>query len=200
LSSPERLDMLFSNHLLYKKTIMNVKPNAIEDRLQEQCMEMAAILGLDEPVPEQVLRAALNDSNYAHNLLVVRNEQEYLKYLLANPPKNVETQVKDIPAKTLVKRAAKSLLKWAATGFSTVSKETYQRRTDACKTCPNLRIPSSDQNILYSIAGAVNNKSVCGKCGCVIVVKAKRSTDTCPDEHPLKPGLNRWEEPFVASE
>jgi hypothetical protein len=171
--------------------------NANERKLQEQCIEMAAILGLDEPVPERTLRTALADPNYAHNLLVVRNETEYLTYLLDHPPPVAEKEGGDIPAATLVKRAARSLLKWAGTGFSTVSNETYERRINACNVCPNLRVPSSNQNALYSIAGAMNNKSVCGKCGCVVKVKARRGTDTCPDQHPFKTDLNRWEEQYL---
>jgi hypothetical protein len=170
--------------------------NTNENTLKEQCIEMAAILGLDIPVPETVLRTALADPNYAHNLLVVRNDTEYLTYLLNHPPPLAKREGKDIPTSALVKRAAHSLLKWAGTGFSTVSTETYERRINACNTCPNLRVPSSDQNALYGIAGAINNKSVCGRCGCVVKVKAKRGTDTCPDQHPFKSGINRWEEPY----
>lgn len=178
---------------------MNTEENSSE-RLQEQCIEMAAILGLDEPVPEKVLRTAMANPGYAHNLLVVRDEREYLTYLMHNPPEITAKEEKDIPAATLVKRAAQSLVKWAATGFSTVSNETYERRLGACSTCPNLRVPSSDQNLLYGAVGAMNSKSVCGRCGCVVKIKARRNTDTCPDEHPLLPGLNRWEEPYVKME
>ena len=177
---------------------MNLQTN--ENILREQCIEMAAILGLDEPVSETVLRTALADPNYAHNLLVVRNETDYLTYLLAHPPVMAEKEGGDIPTATLVKRAASSLLKWAGTGFSTVSNETYDRRINACSVCPNLRVPSSNQNALYAITGAVGNKSICGKCGCVIKVKARRGTDTCPDYHPFKAGLNRWDEPYIETE
>ncbi|SHE68920.1 hypothetical protein [Pedobacter caeni] len=177
-----------------------MKENINENRLKEQCIEMAAILGLDVPVPEKVLLTALADPNYAHHLLVVRNETEYLNYLLMHPPAVAEQVAIDIPTPTLLKRAAQSLLKWAGTGFSTVSNETYERRVNACKTCPNLRVPSSDQNALYSISGAMNHKSVCSKCGCVVKVKARRGTDTCPDKHPFKVGENRWEEEYLETE
>jgi hypothetical protein len=176
---------------------MNTKIKNGDTRLFEQRMEMAAILGLDEPVPEKVLRTALADPGYAHNLLVVRDEREYLAYLMLNPPEILMKEEKDIPVSKLVKRATQSLVKWAGTGFSTVSNETYERRLSACNTCPNIRTPSSDQNLLYGAAGAINGKSICGKCGCVVKIKARRNTDTCPDEHPFKPRLNRWEEPYI---
>ena len=165
--------------------------------LEEKCIEMGAILGLDDQVSEEVLFAALSDDTYAHNLLVCRGIPDYLNYLLENPP---VIKQEPIPAITLVSRAAQSLVKWAGTGFSTVSDETYQRRLNACTACPDLRIPPDSQKTLYKLAGAqLNQRSVCIQCGCTVSVKARRSTDTCPAQDQANPRLNRWQEPFLQS-
>lgn len=166
--------------------------------IEQQCIEMAAILGMDEPVREEVLRAAVADSTYAHNLLVCRGNQEYLGHLLANPPRvATRSDAGALSTATLARNAAESLMRWARTGFSTVPDAKYQQRLEACEQCPHLQTPPEDRAVLYSIAGArVRDKTVCGKCGCVVKVKARRVSDTCPDSHPEKAGLNRWGEPW----
>lgn len=166
--------------------------------LEEQCTEMAAILGLEEPVSEQVLLSALANPVYAHNLLVCRNAPEFMQQLLKNPPAIKETEGERPNTASLLSGAAKSFARWAATGFSTVSNETYERRLSACDTCPDLGVPPSKQGALYKIMGAkVDERKVCRKCGCVVAVKARRNTDTCPEPHPEHPGLNRWQEPMA---
>lgn len=164
--------------------------------LEHQRMEMAAILGLDEPVSEEVLLAAVADSTYAHNLLVSREEPIFLNQLLAHPP---PTQpIKDPTAfgtAVLVHRAAQSILRWAKTGFSTVSNRVYNKRLSACSQCPNHIMPPEQQLTIYKLAGAkANEKTVCSQCGCVTKVKAFRTNDTCPVKHPEIPGINRWDE------
>lgn len=164
--------------------------------LQQQQAELAAILGLDEPVSEEVLHAAVADSTYVHNLLVCRREPEFLAHLLANPPK-VEASggAEDFSTATLLVKAGESLARWAKTGFSTVSDEVYRSRLQRCSECPNLQAPPKNQQSLYALAGATaNDRSVCGKCGCVVTVKARRTSDTCPDPHPGRAGMNRWNE------
>ena len=169
---------------------------------EQQCSEMAAILGLAEPVGEEVLRAAVADSTYAHNLLVCRGEPEYLEYLLAHPPQQEEHHgAESISTVALARSATESLVRWARTGFSTVSEATFQQRLEACNNCPYLKVPPDHQRALYSFAGAASNEqTVCGKCGCVVTVKARRISDTCPDPHPERTGLNRWNEPLSANQ
>lgn len=168
------------------------------DDVPAQCAEMAAILGIDRPVPEAVLRAAIADETYAHNLLVSRGHPDFLEHLLANPPPvaSIEQGAAAIATVQLVRSAAESLARWARTGFSTVDSSTYQQRLAGCADCPHLQVPPETRSILYRLAGtAAQERAVCGKCGCVVTVKARRVSDTCPVAHPSREGLNRWLEP-----
>ncbi len=163
--------------------------------IEQQRAEMGATLGLSEPVSEAVLKAALADATYAKNLLVCRGAPQFLQHLLANPPAIVEKQ--NLSTASLLLNAGESLARWAKTGFSTVSEETYNHRMQQCSGCPNLSLPPEHQQTLYAIAGAAaDQRSVCSKCGCVASVKARRPSDTCPDPHPDRPGFNRWNEPI----
>ena len=166
--------------------------------IEQQCREMGALLGLKGSVSEQVLQAAVMDSAYAHNLLVCRNEPEYLAYLLQHPPiQNTVSDVAPVSTTGLLSRAADSLVRWAKTGFSRVSDEAYKQRLAACNACPHFIVPPKKNRMLYKVAGAdENERSVCGQCGCIVKDKAFRISDTCPDEDPLKPGYNRWNEPL----
>lgn len=166
------------------------------ETIEQQRIEMAAILGLDEPVREEVLRAAVADSTYAHNLLVCRGNEEYLTHLLANPPRlAARDDAAEISAASLVSNAAESLMQWARTGFSTVTDSVYRQRLDVCEQCPHLQVPPAKRRALYRIAGvSANERAVCGKCGCAVTVKARRTSDTCPDAHPTRQGFNRWDE------
>ena len=179
-----------------------MEPITAPDTMTQQRAEMAAILGLDQPVSEQVLKAAVNDEMYAHNLLVCRGEPGFMQHLLENPPvPAADSAAPAIGTTTLLRRAAESLTRWAKTGFSTVSEDIYQKRLAACDGCPHLTAPPAGyQQTLYALAGAPQTRSVCGQCGCIVAVKARRSSDTCPDAHPIAAGLNRWDEPFSATD
>lgn len=165
--------------------------------IEQQRIELAAILGLNEPVSEDVLQAAVADSTYAHHLLVCRGNAEYMDHLLANPPK-LKSNGEVHSRTSLVRRAAESLVLWARTGFSTVTEDVYRKRLDACGECPHLRTPPETKSMLYRIAGAApGERGVCSECGCVVSVKARRVSDTCPVAHPSRPGINRWDEPMA---
>ena len=174
--------------------------SAVAPNLDEARAQMAAILGLSAPVDEAVLRAAVVDPTYAHNLLVCREEPDYMAQLLANPPKpGPQRGTSPMGTKALARSAAESLMRWARTGFSTVSDAVFRRRLDACAACPHLKAPPEHPRALYALAGAeANRPSVCGQCGCVVSVKARRTSDTCPDADPQRPGFNRWSEPIAA--
>jgi len=169
--------------------------------IDELRAEMAAILGLDEPVNEAVFRAAIEDPTYAQHLLVCRGDAEFLSRLLANPPRpHPQPFAPPKSAASLARTAAESLLRWAKTGFSTVPDAVLRRRLSACRACPHLRTPPEDQRRLYAMAGAeAGQPGVCDQCGCVVTVKARRPGDTCPDPDPDHAGLNRWGEPLAVT-
>jgi hypothetical protein len=165
-------------------------PLSVDD-IDAQCEEMGRILGLEGPVSEEVLRAAVVNSSYAHNLLVARRDRRFLDRLLDRPPKAAAGQ---LPSMTeLAASAAASLARWARTGFTTVDDQRYRTRLAACAGCPHLLAPPEQRKLLYTLAGARSGTpTVCGKCGCVVAVKARRPHDTCPDSDDANPGFNRW--------
>ncbi|EFM12228.1 hypothetical protein PaecuDRAFT_0908 [Paenibacillus curdlanolyticus YK9] len=59
---------------------------AFTGTIEEQRRQFGIILGLNGPVSEEVLFAAVHDPSYAHNLLSARRSEMFLTYLLNNPP------------------------------------------------------------------------------------------------------------------
>jgi hypothetical protein len=167
--------------------------------VDEERAKLGAILGLDGPVPADVLAAAVRDPGYAQNLLVARGEPRFLARLLANPPAPPRPEAP--PSLTeLATSAATSLSRWARAGFSTVDASRYDARMAACAACPHLQAPPESRRALYDLAGAkAGDRSVCGRCGCVVATKARRPHDACPDPDPQHPGRNRWGEPLPTS-
>ena len=82
---------------------------------------------------------------------------------------------------------AKSLAAWGATGFTHVDEAAFSRRVSACRSCPHAK--QAPETLAYRLAGAGKaDPSMCGLCGCPIQRKARMSTESCPGEHPDKPG------------
>ena len=167
----------------------------------------ADVLGVDWPLPESVLRRAMLDSNFAHRLLVSRHAPGFLAALIDDPA-NAKFAPPDAlapggaeeaaPASSLalLGRAAKSLAKWGAAGFTHADEATQEKRLSACGSCPHARQPPA--TLAYRMAGGGKDRGVCGLCGCPIARKARMSTESCPGEHPEKPGYTRWDEPVRA--
>jgi hypothetical protein len=142
---------------------------------------LGRILGLDGPVPESVLIAAVENEDYARNLLLCRREPELLRDLIARPPH----ERRRFGAVELAARGSRALARWAATGFTTVDDATYQRRMSACVQCPEL-------------SGQGSDRPVCSLCGCRVVWKARMTSESCPAASPDDPSLTRWGEPAGA--
>lgn len=166
----------------------------------EQCLEFGKILGLTRPVSREVLFAALDNGNYAHNLLTCRRNPEFMDYLLNNPPESAIVQgPKD---SKLISRTEKALLKWSKTGFSIVDDETLKSREKACLSCPNLVSPVNRTEDVVLLKdpeariGERTGKKICKICGCNANGKMYRSSASCPDKHPTMTGLTRWGEPL----
>ncbi|XVQ07141.1 hypothetical protein ACQP1W_31490 [Spirillospora sp. CA-255316] len=159
------------------------------DELLRHRTEMGQVLGLDEPVPEPVLHAALADRTYANNLLAARRSPDMLRLLLAHPPSG-----RKVPLRDLLAGAAGAFGRWAATGFTVVDEATRARRTAACAQCPELT--GTDRRLLHGVATAgLDDKSVCGLCGCPVARKVRLPSERCPARHPDLPGRTRWDEP-----
>jgi hypothetical protein len=163
----------------------------------EQRQQMGELLGLDEPVPEAVFYAALQDGDYAHNLLMSRREPTFLRYLLNNPPP-AELPAPRAAEKSegeLLRKASEAVWRWARTGFSTVDEPTFQRRHGACLQCPHLA--DKPDKFLYKIVSSKSSgEKVCDLCGCLVARKARLTSESCPDQHPTQTGLTRWGEPL----
>ncbi len=165
-------------------------------------------LGAARPVPEAVLLGALLDPRYARRLAVARGFPRAVEHLLASPPAlpagaarraGLARAPRAPDSLALVRRAAGSLLRWAAGGLQTVDAETRARRWEACTGCPHLAAPP-DQGV-YRLARAVKPDAlVCGLCGCVASAKVRLPHERCPDAHPSHPELTRWGEPRPAAE
>lgn len=178
-------------------------PPALSDWDEAQA-RFGDILGVGRPLPAAVLRRAMFDSTFAHRLLVSRNAPGFLNALLDDPA-NAKYAPPDVPAPeapgeapaasnlALLGRAARSLAKWGATGFTHADAETQSRRLEACGSCPHATQPPA--TLAYRLAGGGKGQGVCGLCGCPLARKARMSTEACPGEHPDRPGYTRWGDP-----
>jgi hypothetical protein len=146
--------------------------------LDDQREALGRILGLDGPVTEDVIVAAVEHDSYARNLLLARREPELLADLLQRPPR----RPRKFGAGELAARGSRALLRWAGTGFTTVDDDTYARRLATCDVCPDL------------VRKEVGNP-VCGRCGCRVRWKARLTSESCPAPSPADPGLTRWGDP-----
>jgi hypothetical protein len=165
--------------------------------LDEGRAALATLLNLPQPVDVDVLISAIEDPDYARNLIVSRNAPPFLNHLLAHPPKRANTAAENpddtaIGNAALVGKAAKSLWAWAKSGLEMVSDEVYQHRLSACAQCPHHIEPP--QRMVYKLAGATG-RSVCDLCGCVTARKARLPHEACPSEDPERAGFSRWGEP-----
>lgn len=184
-------------------------PQALEiegDTLADKCRTFGYMLGLDQPVSETVLIAAVEEPGYARSLMAATNKPERLNDLLHHPPRlQSKVATNHYTTRKLLTKASSALMKWALNGFPTVPKATLRTREDACLACPNLTAPTNTlQQITASAAprtelGRRTGNKSCAVCGCVITNKIRLATETCPVEDPARPGVNLWGEAVPAS-
>lgn len=161
---------------------------SMQGTVEEKCTKIASVLGLDEPVSKEVMHGIANDPVYARNVMLAASNPKYLSKLLASPPSNLSTT-------TLIANYTKSLSKWAASSFTKMPNTDYQKRIMACGACPwRSEAPNTK---LYQVAKAIHSvkpseNAICSKCGCLVVTKAGRATEECPDADPNNPSKNRW--------
>lgn len=181
---------------------MDAAPAHDAPTLQELSTHFGTLLGIGEAVPENALRAAVDNPVYARHLMGSRGSTEVVRQLLRNPPPPSAEAPADggapeaeaHSAGALAGRAVAALGRWAAAGFRKVDEPMLQRRLDACAACPHLSAPP--QGALYQLAAlGADDPRVCGACGCVAARKARFPGEACPAPHPTLSGLNRWGEP-----
>jgi len=168
----------------------------MQNAISENCVRMGELLRLGRPVSESVFLGALQDPDYAHNLMACRDAPPLLDFLLKNPPQTDGPDPQSGHSTLdLVSKASKSFWEWARSGFGLVDDATYTKRFETCLACPNLASPPS--TAIYKMIGAVDDrKKICKLCGCVVSRKAKLPHEACPDADPELPGMNRWGEPM----
>lgn len=183
-----------------------VMPVEIEgETLADKCRTFAYMLGLEQPVSEAVLMAAVDEPGYARSLLQAVNKPERLNDLLNNSPFSQPSKTNTYTATKLLTKASSALMKWALSGFPTVPKATLQKREEACLACPNLTAPAHRLQQLSASAtprteiGMRTGNKTCSACGCVITNKIRLATETCPVEDTAHSGINRWGEPIKSA-
>jgi hypothetical protein len=160
----------------------NQTPNAAE-RAQRS---LSRLLGTR--VSTTVAIAAAHDPLYLHHLLVCRDTPGFLGHLLQNPPDIASIGVSRNGSSTgqILANFARSVISWGRSGFRTVSNEVYQRRLQACSSCPHL-VGGYDRGQALSTPGL---DGVCSLCGCPVKRKARLATEQCPDIS--ETGNSRW--------
>ncbi|HTL82942.1 MAG TPA: hypothetical protein VL651_14610 [Bacteroidia bacterium] len=168
------------------------------ETIGDRCRTFAYMLGLDEPVPERVLTAAIENTGYMRRLLASTNNIPALYDLLNNPPSPVVRN--SFSNSELIAKAGKALMKWAVSGFPTVSKEQLKKREDACLSCPNLSEAthsiqrfSASADVTEKVGWRTGNRA-CASCGCVVHNKIRLATESCPEHISGNENINRWGE------
>ncbi|TND04544.1 MAG: hypothetical protein FD123_3813 [Bacteroidetes bacterium] len=171
------------------------------ETLDEKCRTMGEYLGLGGPVPVQIMIAAIENPSYAYRLLDSTNSPDEIRRLLDNPP---PVRQRSHTNMELVAKAGRALVRWGLSGFSSAGEDMLLRRETACLACPHLAAPKKVLQKLSASAKPVNEtgkrtgNKICTICGCVVKNKMRLATDTCPDEVPETPGVNRWGEGLAA--
>jgi hypothetical protein len=179
------------------------------DTLEDKCQAFSCLFGLDKPVSEKVLIAAVEDAAYARSLITAKEDLEKLNELIQNPPEQAFQRGlkagRSFSNAALIAKASRALVKWGASGFSTVTRDVLEIRENACLACPHLTNPESvlqritARSLNSNDLGHRTGNKVCGLCGCVVKNKMRLATDTCPDRVSETSELNRWGEKISAA-
>ena len=156
-------------------------------------------LGLSGPAPVAATRRALSEALYAKALWSSRKIPALRDQLLAAADQmRISGSADNTPTTAqLVGKSIKGALKWGMEGLKPAEPWVIQRRLAACLACPH-NVPAPDK-LVYRGAKVVVGKdaTICDACHCLVNTKAAISTELCPEKHPDRPGLSRWEEAWV---
>ena len=178
--------------------LLDIRPTESFDAI---CRRMSSFLGLEEPIPENAMRRAIQDEDFANNLITCRNAPDFLRTLLDDPGNaRYENRLTNAD---LLKKAAEAFLRWGKAGFSVVGDDVLEKRENACLSCEHLSKPEKMlQKLVTSGPGERIGKRaadcVCRLCGCSISKKIRLPSESCPALHPGDSRLNRWGEPADA--
>jgi len=170
------------------------------DSFSEMCARMGAFLGMEEPLPENAMRRAIEDEEYANNLIACRDAPGFLKALINDPQNDSFAPKNDsVTNAQLIGRATKAFVKWGKAGFSVVDQKVLESRENACLGCENLMKP---EKVLQKLMSSKSKDQIgkratdctCKACGCVISKKIRIPTEACPVEDKNRPGFNKWGE------
>ncbi|MEQ5857162.1 hypothetical protein NFI08_15920 [Halomonas sp. EF61] len=179
--------------------------DASSGSLEQRCLELGKLLGLDGPVPLQVLKAALTSDSYARGLLRSRRSPAALAALLATPPQDAsdtgsgtctedDRHTPHFSALELARHSAGALLAWSRTRFATTDPDERQQRISACLACPQRLAPKT----ITGDGRETQELGVCGLCGCPLSRKVAMRSETCPAHSLETPGRNRWGQQLVS--
>jgi hypothetical protein len=169
---------------------------AAGESVEEQRRLLGELIGLDAPVSADVLLSAIEDREYARNLMLCKEAPPLREFLLANPPHRAEPEAGEHSTRALISEASRSFWAWTKSGFATVDEEQYERRFGTCLECPHLVDPPRKR--VYRAIGAGGGEEdnrVCDLCGCVASRKARLPHESCPAPHPELAGVSKWGEP-----
>jgi hypothetical protein len=171
--------------------------STVSGTLTEQRTQLGELLGLGGPASADVLVSAVEDREYARNLLLCKDAPPLRDFLLANPPRRAPI-TEDPSTSQLLASASKSFWAWTKSGFALVDEATYQRRFGTCQQCPDLIEPPRKRVYqIVGVTGASDDSKVCARCGCVASKKARLPHESCPAAHAELAGMNRWGEPLA---
>jgi hypothetical protein len=181
--------------------LLDIRPT---DSFQDMCNRMGAFLGIEKQMPENAMRRAIQDQDFANNLITCRNAPGFLEVLL-NDPGNEQYAMdaagdSQLSNADLIQKAAGAFLRWGKAGFSVVDDKVLEARENACLACENLSKPEKMLQKLVTSKpkeqiGKRTADCVCKLCGCSISKKIRLPSESCPALHPENRQLNRWSEP-----
>jgi hypothetical protein len=183
--------------------LLHIEPT---DSFQDICHRMSSLLGINKQMPENAMRRAIEDQDYANNLITCRNAPGFLEVLLMDPKNEEYAQVAAKESKLtntdLIQKAASAFLRWGKAGFSVVDDTVLETRENACLSCEYITKPETTlQKLVTSNAKDQLGKRVadcvCKLCGCSLSKKIRIPTESCPGANAQNNQLNRWGEPIA---
>lgn len=134
-----------------------------------------------DQVTDVLLSKIAKDPVFLYHLDVCKSDPELLHGLLKNIEPVKRITIPEPTTVELIGRAGAALARWAASNFSRVGTQEYQKRISACQSCEHFSVPSTNK-LFYKMAGtSPEKKSICELCGCIVQRKAWLKTEDCPD-------------------